>query len=122
MLLKSAIRLISYFLRSANLQEPYNEQDVITRDVDHPDGVAVDWVGRNLFWTDSGTDRIEVARLDGSSRKVLISEDLDEPRSIVLDLNHGFMFWSDWGKNPRIERAWMDGNHREIIVNTLLEW
>jgi len=109
-------------IRSANLQEPYNEQDVITRDVDHPDGVAVDWVGRNLFWTDSGTDRIEVARLDGSSRKVLISEDLDEPRSIVLDLNHGFMFWSDWGKNPRIERAWMDGNHREIIVNTLLEW
>ena len=55
-------------------------------------------------------------------RKVLISEDLDEPRSIVLDLEHGFMFWSDWGKNPRIERAWMDGRQREIIINTELVW
>ena len=55
-------------------------------------------------------------------RKVLISEDLDEPRSIVLDLDHGFMFWSDWGKNPMIERAWMDGGQREIIINTELVW
>ena len=55
-------------IRSAGLSYPYDEADVITRDVDHPDGIAVDWVGRNLFWTDSGTDRIEVAMLDGSSR------------------------------------------------------
>ena len=55
-------------IRSAALQFPYRERDVITKDVDHPDGIAVDWVGRNLFWTDSGTDRIEVAKLDGTSR------------------------------------------------------
>ena len=55
-------------------------------------------------------------------RKVLISEDLDEPRSIVLDLETGWMFWSDWGKKPRIERAWMDGTNREIIIDTELVW
>ena len=55
-------------------------------------------------------------------RKVLISEDLDEPRSIVLDLETGWMFWSDWGRKPRIERAWMDGSHREIIIDTELVW
>ena len=51
-------------IRSALLvpQDDAEEQDVVTTDVDHPDGVAVDWIGRNLFWTDSGTDRIEVAR------------------------------------------------------------
>ena len=42
--------------------EDADERDVVTTDVDHPDGVAVDWVGRNLYWTDSGTDRIEVSR------------------------------------------------------------
>ena len=55
-------------IRSASLGLPHDENDVVTRDVDHPDGVAVDWMGRNLFWTDSGTDRIEVSKLDGNSR------------------------------------------------------
>ena len=58
-------------------------------DVRHPDGLAVDWVARNLYWTDTGTDRIEVSRLNGSSRKDLISKDLDEPRAITLYPSHG---------------------------------
>ena len=46
----------------------------------------VDYQGRNLFWTDTFYDRIEVARLDDpDNRKVLISRGLDEPRAIVLD-------------------------------------
>ena len=58
-------------------------------DVRHPDGLAVDWVARNLYWTDTGTDRIEDSRLNGSSRKALISKDLDEPRAITLYPSHG---------------------------------
>ena len=54
-------------------------------EVDHPDGVAIDWLGRNLYWTDTGMDRIEVSRLNGSARKVLIADNLDEPRAISLD-------------------------------------
>jgi len=58
---------------------------VVSIDIDSPDGVAVDWVGRNLYWTDKGMDRIEVSRLNGSSRHILISEGLQEPRAIVVD-------------------------------------
>ena len=64
-------------------------QVIIDSDIKHPDGVAVDWVARNLYWTDTGTDRIEVSRLNGSSRKVLINDYLDEPRAIALDPTHG---------------------------------
>ena len=64
-------------------------QVIVSSEVKHPDGVAVDWVARNLYWTDTGTDRIEVSRLNGSSRKVLISENLDEPRAITLDPTNG---------------------------------
>lgn len=61
------------------------QEDLIVSEVHHPDGIAVDWIARNMYWTDTGTDRIEVARLNGSSRRILITENLDEPRAIVLD-------------------------------------
>ena len=60
-------------------------------DVRYPDGLAVDWVERNLHWTDTGTDRIEVCRLNGSSRKALISRDPGEPRAITLYPSHGYV-------------------------------
>ena len=27
------------------------------------------------------------------------------------------MFWTDWGEKPRIERAYMDGTNRKVIIN-----
>ena len=54
-----------------------------------PDGIAIDKVGRNIYWSDTGTNRIEVARLDGTERKLLIKDGLDEPRAIVLDERNG---------------------------------
>ena len=62
---------------------------IIASQINSPDGIAVDWVARNLYWTDTGTDRIEVSRLNGTARKVLIRENLDEPRAIALDPSHG---------------------------------
>lgn len=48
------------------------------------DGLAVDAVGRKIYWTDTGTNRIEVANLDGSMRKILVWQNLDSPRAIAL--------------------------------------
>ena len=30
------------------------------------------------------------------------------------------MYWTDWGHFPRIERAYMNGEHREDLVNKTL--
>lgn len=62
---------------------------VASVEVQLPEGVAVDWISRNLYWTDAGMDKIEVSRLNGSSRRVLISAGLDEPRAIAVDPNNG---------------------------------
>lgn len=56
-----------------------------------PDGLACDWLGRKLYWTDSETNRIEVAELDGSLRKVLFWQELDQPRAIALDPERGWV-------------------------------
>jgi len=58
---------------------------VVNVELVQPDGIAVDWVSGNLYWTDKGTDRIEMSRLNGMGRLVIISEGLQEPRAIVLD-------------------------------------
>lgn len=49
------------------------------------ESIAVDWVGRNLYWTDYILETIEVAKLDGSHRAVLLSENVTNPRGLVLD-------------------------------------
>ena len=59
--------------------------------VNVPDGIAIDKVGRNIYWSDTGNNRIEVARLDGTKRKLLIKDGLDEPRAIVLDQRNGYV-------------------------------
>lgn len=99
-----------------------HQETIISTEVHHPDGVAIDWVGRNIYWTDAGTDRIEVARLDGSSRTILFNEGIDQPRAIVVHPEQGLMFWSDWGNNAKIERASLDGSDRMVIVDTNLTW
>lgn len=50
-----------------------------------PESIAVDWVGRNLYWTDSVMENIEVSTLDGRFRKVLLSKNITSPRGLVLD-------------------------------------
>jgi len=63
--------------------------DVITTGLISPDGLACDWLGKKLYWTDSETKRIEVANLDGTFRKVLYWNELDQPRAIALDPLNG---------------------------------
>ncbi|KAM9292676.1 low-density lipoprotein receptor-related protein 6 isoform 6-T6 [Morus bassanus] len=97
-------------------------QNVVISGLLSPDGLACDWLGEKLYWTDSETNRIEVSNLDGSLRKVLFWQELDQPRAIALDPARGFMYWTDWGEVPKIERAGMDGSSRSVIVNTDIYW
>uniref|UniRef100_A0A674DIC2 EGF-like domain-containing protein n=1 Tax=Salmo trutta TaxID=8032 RepID=A0A674DIC2_SALTR len=97
-------------------------QTVVVSGLASPDGLACDWLGRKLYWTDSETNRIEVAELDGSLRRVLFWQDLDQPRAISLDPGRGYMYWTDWGEVPKIERAGMDGTSRAMIIDKEIYW
>jgi len=57
---------------------------VVSTGLISPDGLACDWIGRKLYWTDSGIKRIEVSDLDGRMRKVLFWDILDQPRAMAL--------------------------------------
>lgn len=56
----------------------------------NPDGLAVDWVGGNLYWCDKGRDTIEVSKLNGAYRTVLVNNGLREPRAVAVDVRYGW--------------------------------
>uniref|UniRef100_A0A3P9Q9D5 EGF-like domain-containing protein n=1 Tax=Poecilia reticulata TaxID=8081 RepID=A0A3P9Q9D5_POERE len=88
----------------------------------NPDGLAVDWVGGNLYWCDKGRDTIEVSKLNGAYRTVLVNSGLREPRAVAVDVRYGYLYWSDWGDNPHIGRIGMDGTDRKIIIEDKITW
>ena len=64
---------------------------ILSNRMEFPEGIAVDWVSRNVYWTDSGKKTIEVARLDDRRsraskfpRTVLFEEQIQNPRGIAV--------------------------------------
>lgn len=64
-------------------------------DLGSPEGIAIDHLSRNLYWTDSVSDQIEVSTLDGQHRHVLFDTDLVNPRAIIADPVNGYALSSD---------------------------
>ena len=61
-------------------------------------GLAVDWLGGNLYWTDEGNHSLAVTPLQGDERfvKTLVYNLDYQPRSITLDPLRGILFWTSW--------------------------
>lgn len=64
-------------------------EDVVTADIDTVEGLAIDPIGRKLYFIDSVYKRLEVTSLDGFMRKILVWKNLDSPRSIALSPEKG---------------------------------
>lgn len=119
---------------------------IVHKNLGWPNGLAVDYAEKKLYWGDAKTDRIEMSDLDGSNRKVLLSDALPHIfgfsllglqislvvratavlegfrplRSNFSDLVAGdYIYWTDW-QGRKIEKVnKFKGREREIIIDHL---
>lgn len=103
-------------IKRINMKNYNDVKTIVSTGLNTPNGIAVDWVADNLYWSDSALKIIEVSRLDGSYRRTLLRTDLDDVRSMILYKN--FLWFADWGHTARIERSLLDGSDRKVIVNS----
>ncbi|KAF2366807.1 LDLR class B repeat [Trinorchestia longiramus] len=96
---------------------------VLSSGIAAAEGLALDWMGQNLYWVVRGKrSSLQVAQLSGTTlsgtnTKTLIDKRIHSPRAIALDPRDGLMFWTDWEMHKsRIERATMSGGDRRVIV------
>lgn len=76
------------------------KEPVIRHDSHGLEGIAVDWVGRKLYWLDRHSKQLEVAELDGTHRKTL-SVGIGDPRALAVHPGIGYLYLTSWHLQAR---------------------
>ncbi|RXG68624.1 Low-density lipoprotein receptor 1 [Armadillidium vulgare] len=101
----------------ASLADTSASREILASDKDiSADGLAVDWIHRNVYYTDTKKSAVNLLSWDAQHFKTLATEELGHPRAIAVAPFKGYVYWTDWGLDAKIERAMLDGSDRKAIV------
>lgn len=86
------------------------------------EGLAVDWVSKNLYYIDSRKGTLNVLSTRNVTYRRTLLHDLKRPRAIVVHPNRGYIFFSEWDRPANISRAYSDGSNIVTFKNFTLGW
>ncbi|XP_044734866.1 low-density lipoprotein receptor-related protein 6 [Chrysoperla carnea] len=93
----------------------------VVRDGLQPFDLALDPIGRLLFWSDEKDDLINVTRLNnGSAVGVVVKANGVKPRHIAVHPTKRLLFWIDVGELEQVCRARIDGSEQRALAKGLV--
>ncbi|GBP08672.1 Low-density lipoprotein receptor-related protein 2 [Eumeta japonica] len=102
----------------SNYADMNSQKEVVIRHDSHGlEGIAVDWIGRKLYWLDRHSKHLDVSELDGTKRKTLKTS-IADPRAIVVHPGTGYLYYTSWHLQAYIGKLGMDGSN----FTTILTW
>jgi hypothetical protein len=112
-------QLVSIYLNTsaASVANIFLNSTVVIGDLlEDTRSVAIDWIGRKLYYLSK--IRLTVCELSGNHRSVLLNESvLQEATSLAIDPNAGYIFLTDWHYPSFVARLSLDGRNFTKIVN-----
>jgi hypothetical protein len=109
--------------RVVSLNPDGSDRKVIVTECRYPDGIAVDVVAGNIYWTNMGNPTvndgsIERADLDGQNRITIVPQGgTFTPKQLQLETKSGKLYWCD-REGMRLMRANLDGSNMQTLVDT----
>ncbi|XP_067679762.1 low-density lipoprotein receptor-related protein 6-like [Haliotis asinina] len=100
-------------LRHGKSEGQFTPEPLTNAAVKEVSDLSIDWLTRNLYWSDKGTRQIVVAREDGRFPAVVVEGHLKSPRTVVVDPISMFIFWGD---KLNIGRSGLDGTEVEYSL------
>lgn len=87
----------------------------------YPIHIAVNWITRKIYWTDTVLFTIEYSDLDGTNRQTLLSG-ITRAEGIALDPRVNVIYWISKEHDFTISKMKLDGSNTPVtIVSTNLE-
>ncbi|RZC38622.1 Ldl recept a and/or FXa inhibition domain containing protein, partial [Asbolus verrucosus] len=104
-----------------------SRKNVLQKNVRRCEALAIDWISRNLYWTDQESGSISVMKLANTSQsRTLIRNPFYNPVSIALDPKRGVMYWAEWSSispsEGRIYVVNMDGRNLKDFLELDIDW
>ncbi|CAF0737282.1 unnamed protein product [Didymodactylos carnosus] len=109
---------------SIKLNERIQEKKLIVngRDYTSVQSMAVDWLGKNLYFVNTRLQTIDVCKLNGNYCRILLHQIYSDyiPQKILLYPEKGLLFYTAIvkGKSQHIVRMSMDGKNLKLFFTT----
>lgn len=96
--------------------DPTTRQILVEKNIEWPNGLAIDYQTERLWWVDAKLSSIESINLDGTDRKTIVSikdGSLGHPFSLAVFGES--IFWTEWNKKLIYQSTKMNPNDKTIV-------